>query len=82
MELLASLTDDQKALLGCAVALFVCGTAMSLSYYLGRWKSSGETTTSEVHPTILRIWQEEDAETAAPASAESPAVAPAERRAA
>jgi hypothetical protein len=35
-ELWNSLTDDQVALLGCAAALFVTGTMMSLSYYIGR----------------------------------------------
>jgi hypothetical protein len=35
-ELWKSLTDDQVALLGCAAALIVTGTMMSLSYYIGR----------------------------------------------
>lgn len=30
------MSDDQVALVGCVTALFVCGTMMSLSYYLGR----------------------------------------------
>jgi hypothetical protein len=36
MELLKDLNDDQIALLGCAVALFVTGTLMSLSHFIGR----------------------------------------------
>jgi hypothetical protein len=37
MELLERLTDDQKAVLGGMAALFLSGTIMSASYYLGRW---------------------------------------------
>lgn len=37
MELLEGLTDDQKAVLGGMAALFISGTIMSASYYLGRW---------------------------------------------
>ena len=37
MELLESLTDDQKAVLGGMAALFISGTVMSVSYYVGRW---------------------------------------------
>jgi hypothetical protein len=36
MDWLQHLSDDQKALVGCAVALLACGTLMSLSYYVGR----------------------------------------------
>jgi hypothetical protein len=36
IELWKSLSDDQIALLGCAAALIVTGTMMSLSYYIGR----------------------------------------------
>jgi hypothetical protein len=36
IELLKTLSDDQIALLGCATALCVAGTIMSLSYYIGR----------------------------------------------
>ena len=35
MEMLNTLSDDQLALLGCAVAIVVSATMMSLSYYLG-----------------------------------------------
>jgi hypothetical protein len=36
IELWKSLSDDQVALVGCAAALIVTGTMMSLSYYIGR----------------------------------------------
>ena len=36
MESFLNLGDDGTALVGCAIALLVCGTMMSLSYYLGR----------------------------------------------
>jgi hypothetical protein len=37
MELFQTLNDDQTAMIGCAAALFVSGTLMSLSYYVGRF---------------------------------------------
>jgi hypothetical protein len=36
LELVKTFSDDQIALLGCAAALSVAGTIMSLSYYIGR----------------------------------------------
>ncbi len=36
MEFLNGLSDNQTALLGCAIALLMSGTMMSLSYYVGR----------------------------------------------
>ncbi len=36
MQLAATFSDDQIALLGCAAALVTTGTLMSLSYFLGR----------------------------------------------
>ena len=36
LDLWKSLSDDQIALVGCAAALTVAGTVMSLSYYIGR----------------------------------------------
>jgi hypothetical protein len=36
VEILKSLSDDQIALVGCAAALMIAGTIMSLSYYIGR----------------------------------------------
>jgi hypothetical protein len=40
VELWKSLSDDQMALVGCAVALLVAGTIMSLSYYVGRARTA------------------------------------------
>ena len=40
LELLKSLSDDQIALVGCATALLMMGTIMSLSYYIGRGRMS------------------------------------------
>ncbi|MFQ5732948.1 MAG: hypothetical protein ACE5KM_13490 [Planctomycetaceae bacterium] len=37
MGILENLNDDQTALLGCAVALLLCGGAMVLSHTLRRW---------------------------------------------
>lgn len=37
MPVFDSLNDDQVALLGCAVALLLCGGGMVLSYTLRRW---------------------------------------------
>lgn len=36
MDFLQSMTDDQVALLGCGVALFLCGGAMVISGRLSR----------------------------------------------
>ncbi len=52
VELWKSLSDDQMALVGCAVALMVTGTMMSLSYYIGRGRiSQNRQTASE--PLVL-----------------------------
>ncbi len=40
-EIVKTLSDDQIALVGCAAALTVAGTIMSLSYYIGRGRMSG-----------------------------------------
>ena len=45
MELLERLTDDQKAVLGGMAALFISGTIMSASYYLGRWARARKSRT-------------------------------------
>jgi len=52
-ELLKSLTDDQIALLGCAAALTVAGTIMSLSYYIGRGRTAA-TKRMPSEPTVLK----------------------------
>ena len=43
MELLNILTDDQVALIGCILALTVCGTVMSSSFYLGQFLHRSRT---------------------------------------
>ncbi|MBW3539469.1 MAG: hypothetical protein KY476_04295 [Planctomycetes bacterium] len=43
MDFFNALGDDQKALVGCAIALCSCGGIMSLSYYLGRGIRGGHT---------------------------------------
>jgi hypothetical protein len=40
-EIFKTLSDDQIALVGCAAALTVAGTIMSLSYYIGRGRMTG-----------------------------------------
>lgn len=52
MDLLNGLTDDQLAIAGCALALTVCGTLMSLSYYLGRFLRGDDQ--SEGNAPIIR----------------------------
>jgi hypothetical protein len=65
IELWKSLSDDQMALVGCAAALMVTGTIMSLSYYIGRGRmtpagqKSGELSVidsqaAQVLPTAAR----------------------------
>ena len=40
MEFLSTLSNDEIALLGCAIALLSTGTLMCLSYYIGRMRTS------------------------------------------
>jgi hypothetical protein len=47
MPQFASLNDDQLALLGCAVALFLCGGGMVLSYTLRRWITGAGKASAE-----------------------------------
>ncbi|WP_166830866.1 hypothetical protein [Thalassoroseus pseudoceratinae] len=54
MELFQTLTDDQKALVGCVVALLTCGTLMSLSYYVGQMFRKNDTP-EPAEPHILRF---------------------------
>ena len=44
MQTITTLTDDQVALIGCAVALLVTGTIMSLSFYLGKGRKQEDVT--------------------------------------
>ncbi len=54
MEFFQTLTDDQKALVGCVAALLTCGTLMSLSYYVGQmFRKNDQPATAEPH--ILRF---------------------------
>ena len=39
MDILENLNDDQTALLGCGVALLLCGSAMVISHTLRQWVS-------------------------------------------
>jgi len=58
MDMLSHLTDDQIALLGCAGALILSGTAMSLSYYVGRFRS--RTSHSQPSAPELRVQAVDD----------------------
>jgi hypothetical protein len=60
IELWKSLSDDQMALVGCAAALIITGTMMSLSYYIGRGrmtpadhKASGPLVIDSQAPQVL-----------------------------
>ncbi len=44
MEFFQGLTDDQKALLGCGVALFLCGGMMVLSHSVRQFFSGGSSS--------------------------------------
>jgi hypothetical protein len=55
MDWLQLLSDDEKALVGCAVALVLCGTLMSLSYYVGRVLRRAEHAAEPAEPYTLRM---------------------------
>ena len=55
MDFLNGLSDDQTALLGCACALLVTGTMMSLSYYVGRLQKRAQSTPEPTEPHTLRM---------------------------
>lgn len=55
MDFINGLSDDQTALLGCAAALLVCGTIMSLSYYVGRFFHKAQATPEPNEPQTLRM---------------------------
>jgi hypothetical protein len=48
MELFSNLSDDQVALLGCAVALVTTGTIMCLSHFIGRGRMQGSQVATRV----------------------------------
>lgn len=52
LELIKTLSDDQIALLGCAAALSLAGTIMSLSYYIGRGRLA-QTGPKSSRPLML-----------------------------
>jgi hypothetical protein len=55
MDFLYGLSDDQTALVGCAAALFVCGTLMSLSYYVGRLFHKTQAAPEPNEPHTLKM---------------------------
>jgi hypothetical protein len=55
MDLFNGLSDDQTALIGCAAALAVCGTIMSLSYYVGRFFQRSQHSPEPHEPQTLRM---------------------------
>lgn len=52
MQFFSQMTDDQVALIGCAVALFVTGTMMSLSYYIGQAKTRSAKPDATIKPRV------------------------------
>lgn len=54
MEIVSQLTDDQLALIGCAVALLATGTMMSLSSYLSPARRAGraESPSAKENPLL------------------------------
>ncbi len=55
MEFLNGLSDDQTALIGCVGALIVCGTLMSLSYYVGQLFQKTQQSPEPNEPHTLRM---------------------------
>ena len=51
MDFFSTLGDDEIALLGCVGALLVCGTLMSVSYFIGQ-KLNPATTVDEQEDAI------------------------------
>ncbi len=55
--------DDGTALIGCAIALLVCGITMSLSYYVGRAaKRSSQKESSPLETFAIATRQKEQEE--------------------
>jgi hypothetical protein len=55
MDFLNGLSDDQTALLGCAAALLVCGTLLSLSYYAGKFFHKTHAAPEPQEPHTLKM---------------------------
>jgi hypothetical protein len=53
MELFSNLSDDQIALLGCAVALVTTGSIMCLSYFIGRGHSQETQVATRVPMPVV-----------------------------
>jgi hypothetical protein len=54
-EIVNSLTDDQVALIGCAVAVLFTGTVMSLSYYVGRGRRSESSKADHLGADVIPL---------------------------
>ncbi len=56
MELFSNPSDDQIALMGCALALFVCGGLMYVSFFVGRLRqgSSATSTSTSRQPVTVK----------------------------
>lgn len=55
MELFNGLSSDQTAVIGCAAAILVCGTMMSLSYYVGRFLHGSQNAPGPNEPHTLKM---------------------------
>ena len=71
MDLMNGLNADQTAMLGCAAALLVSGTVMSLSYYVGRYLHRREQSPEPTEPHTLKM---PEPKTAAIQTASEPAL--------
>ncbi|VAX38983.1 hypothetical protein MNBD_PLANCTO02-1102 [hydrothermal vent metagenome] len=59
MNSFLNMGDDGTALVGCAIALLVCGITMSLSYYVGRAaKRSSQKESSQLETFAIATRQE------------------------
>jgi len=55
MDLLNGLSSDQTAVIGCAAALLISGTVMSLSYYVGRFLHGPQESPEPSEPRTLKL---------------------------
>lgn len=55
MEMFNGLSSDQAAVIGCAAAIMVCGTLMSLSYYVGRFFHGSQHSPEPNEPQTLKM---------------------------
>lgn len=54
MDLFSSFSDDQLALLGCAVAFVTCGFLMTVSYYVGNKARQEQNARKQILTTARR----------------------------